>query len=85
MALSNMRNYPVAEFKAFVQSTRRYIEVTADDPMIHKSVARAVNGLGEFLKIERKRVPGDILFVTCDDSLLQARTQLLFIYSGASG
>jgi hypothetical protein len=43
MALSNKRKYPVAEFKAFVQSARRYIEITADDPMIHKSVVRAVN------------------------------------------
>lgn len=52
MALSNKRKYPVAEFKAFVQSTRRYIEITANDPMIHKSVARAVNGLREFLEVE---------------------------------
>jgi len=62
MALSNKRKYPVTKFKAFVQSTRRYIEITADDPMIHKSVARAVNGLREFLEVERKRVPGDLLF-----------------------
>ncbi len=62
MALSNKRKYPVAEFKAFVQSVRRYIEITADDPMIHKSVVRAVNGLREFLEVERKRIPGDILF-----------------------
>jgi hypothetical protein len=62
MALSNKREYPVAEFKAFVQCTRRYIEITAGDPMIHKSVARAVNGLREFLEVERKRIPGDILF-----------------------
>jgi hypothetical protein len=45
MALSNKRKYPVAEFKAFVQSARRYIEIAAGDPMIHKSVVRAVNGL----------------------------------------
>ena len=62
MALSNKRKYPVAEFKAFVQSARRSIEITAGDPMIHKSVARAVNGLREFLEVERKRIPGDILF-----------------------
>jgi hypothetical protein len=62
IALSNQRNYPVAEFKAFVQSARRYIEITAGDPMIHKSVARAVHGLREFLEVERKRIPGDILF-----------------------
>jgi hypothetical protein len=62
MALSNKRNYPVAEFKAFVQSARRYIEITAGDPMIHRSVIQAVNGLREFLQVERKRIPGDILF-----------------------
>ena len=45
MALSNKRTHPVAEFSAFVQSARRYIEITARDPMIHKSVVRAVNGL----------------------------------------
>jgi hypothetical protein len=60
MALSNKRKYPVAEFKAFVQTARRYIEITAGDPLIHKSVARAVNGLREFLEVERKRIPGDI-------------------------
>jgi hypothetical protein len=62
MALSNQRKYPVAEFKAFVQSARRYIEITTGDPMIHKSVSRAVNGLREFLELERKRIPGDIVF-----------------------
>jgi hypothetical protein len=36
MALSNKRKYPVAEFKAFVQSARRYIEITSGDPMIHR-------------------------------------------------
>ena len=33
LALSDKRRYPVAEFKAFVQSARRYIEITAGDPM----------------------------------------------------
>jgi hypothetical protein len=62
LALSGKRKYPVQEFKAFVQSVRRYIEMTAGDPMIHRSVAGAVNGLREFLEVERKQVPGDILF-----------------------
>ena len=62
LALSNKRTYPVQEFKAFVQCARRYIEMTARDPVIHKSVARSVNGLRDFLEAERKRVPGDILF-----------------------
>ena len=52
----------MAEFNAFVQSARHNIEITANDPMIHKSVVRAVNGLREFLQVERKRIPGDILF-----------------------
>lgn len=62
LALSNKRKYPVQEFKAFVRSARSYIQLTADDLMIHKSVVQAVNGLREFLQVERKRIPGDILF-----------------------
>ncbi len=62
IALSNKRKYPVTEFKAFVQSARRYIEITAGDSMVHRSVVQAVNGLREFLEVERKRIPGDILF-----------------------
>jgi hypothetical protein len=45
-----------------VQSARRYIEITAADPMIHKSVARAVNGLRELLEVNESEIPGDILF-----------------------
>jgi hypothetical protein len=61
-ALSDKRKYPIQEFRAFVQGVRRYMEITADDPTIHKSVAGAVNGLREFLEVERKRIPGYILF-----------------------
>ncbi|HEX3684952.1 MAG TPA: hypothetical protein VHU83_20615 [Bryobacteraceae bacterium] len=39
MALSNRRKYPVAEFNAFVQSARRYIEITARDPQVLISIA----------------------------------------------
>jgi hypothetical protein len=62
MALSNKRKYPVAEFNAFVESVRRYIKITAGDSMVHRSVVAAVNGLREFLQVERKRIPGNILF-----------------------
>jgi hypothetical protein len=62
LALSNKRKYPVQEFKAFVRTARRYIAMTKNDPMIHKSVVRAVNGLREYLAVERKRIPGDVLF-----------------------
>jgi hypothetical protein len=62
LALSDKRKYPVAEFNAFVEGVRRYIMITAGDPMVHKSVVQAVNGLREFLQAERKRIPGAILF-----------------------
>ena len=62
LALSNKRKYPVQEFRAFVQSARRYIVMTEHDALIHKNVARAVHGLREYLAVERKRVPADILF-----------------------
>ena len=62
MALSDKRKYPVPEFNAFVEAGRRYIKITADDPLVHKSVVRAVNGLREFLQVERKRIPEKILF-----------------------
>jgi hypothetical protein len=62
LALADWRKYPVQEFKAFVHRVRRYIEMTERDPMVHKSVARAVNGLREFFEVGRKRVPGSVLF-----------------------
>jgi hypothetical protein len=61
-ALSDKRKYPVQEFRAFVHAARRYIETTGDEPLIHRSVANAVNGLREYLAMERMRVPGDVLF-----------------------
>src|SRR3954466_7304336 len=60
LALSDKRKYPVTEFNAFVRSARNYIKITAGDVMVHKSVGQAVNGLREFLQVERKRIPGNI-------------------------
>jgi len=62
LALSHKRKYPVQEFNVFVLAAGRYIEITRDQPLIHRSVVNAVNGLREYLAIERKRVPGDVLF-----------------------
>ena len=62
LALSDKRKYPVKEFQAFVHAARRYIEIIHDQPLIHRNVASAVNGLREYLAVERKRVPGDVLF-----------------------
>jgi hypothetical protein len=55
------RKYPVQQFRAFWAVTKRYAELTRSDPLIHRSVAGAVNGLLDFLEVERKRVPGDVL------------------------
>jgi len=62
MALTNKRKYPTKEFDAFVQSARRYIELTKHDPKMHKSVAHAVHGLREFIQVERRRIPEDVVF-----------------------
>jgi hypothetical protein len=62
MALSDKRRYPVKEFAALAEAVRRYVELTKDDTMIHKSVVNSVNGLREFIQLERKRIPADIVF-----------------------
>jgi hypothetical protein len=62
MALSNKRKYPMVEFKSFVAAAKRYIEALGKDPLIHREVVSAISGLREFLEIERKRVPGEVLY-----------------------
>jgi hypothetical protein len=61
MALSDKRKYPIAQFKAFWEAGKRYAEMTEGDPMIHRVVVESVNGLLEYLMVERKRVPGIVL------------------------
>jgi hypothetical protein len=61
-ALSVKRKYPVQQFKSFVEAARRYIELSKDDPLIHRNVAKAINGFTDFLEVERKRVPSDVLW-----------------------
>jgi len=58
---SDKRKYPVQQFRAFWEVTKRYAELTRSDPLIHRSIAGAVSGLLDFLEVERKRVPGDVL------------------------
>ena len=58
---SDKRKYPIRQFQAFCEVTERYAELTKSDPLIHKSVATTVYGLVDFLKVERKRVPGHVL------------------------
>jgi hypothetical protein len=58
---SDKRKYPIRQFRAFWEISKRYIDLTKSDPLIHKSIARVVNGLVDFLKLERKRVPRHVL------------------------
>lgn len=60
-ALSTETRYPVHQFKSFVDAARRYIELSKGDPLIHRSVATAINGLTDFLAVERTRVPREVL------------------------
>lgn len=62
MALSNKRKYPMAEFKLFVAAAKRYVQALGKDPLIHREVVSAISGLREFLEVERKRVPGEVLY-----------------------
>jgi len=62
MALSDKRRYPIEAFKAFWDAGRRYAELTRKDPLLHRKVASAINGLREYLEVERKRVPGSVLY-----------------------
>ena len=55
------RKYPTREFFSFAETARSYIDLTRHDQLIHRDVANAINGLTEFLRLERKRVPGRIL------------------------
>jgi hypothetical protein len=61
MALSNKRKYPAGEFSAFATSVRGYVRVLGRDPMIHREVAKAINGLVDFLKVELRRVPDAVI------------------------
>ena len=58
---SGKQKYPVQEFRTFWAVTKRYAELTRSDPLIHRSVVGAVNGLADFLEVERKRVPDHVL------------------------
>ena len=58
---SEKQKYPLQLFRTFWAVTKRYAELTRSDPLIHRSVAGAVNELLDCLEGERKRVPSDVL------------------------
>ena len=56
------RKYAVQEFFSFASAARRYIELTRRDQLVRRDVAVVMNGLRQSLELERKRVPGEILY-----------------------
>ena len=58
------RRYPTHEFRSFAAVVRQYAEATREDEMLHRGVVSAVNGLVQYLQCERKKVPGEVLWVT---------------------
>ena len=48
-------------FQGFVGVAKFHAELTRSDPLLHRSVPGAVNGLADFLEVERKRVPDHVL------------------------
>lgn len=61
-ALTNKRTYPVQEFQSFADAIRNYMGAIGHAPVIHRSVAEAVNGLRDFLEQERKTPPADVIW-----------------------
>ena len=55
------KRYPMREFRSFAAVIRQYGDATREDEMLHRGVVRAVNGLVEHLRSERRRVPDEVL------------------------
>ena len=61
---SNKRSYPKDKFYVLFRALKEYVDLMQDDTMIHKSVARAIHVLREYLQMERKNVPDEIIYDT---------------------
>ena len=58
----NKRKYPREEFLRFVTAVRRYADESREAPLLHREVVVAVHRLSDFIRLERKRVPGEVLY-----------------------
>jgi hypothetical protein len=56
------RMYAAREFFSFAAAARKYIELTGRDRLVRRDVAVLMNGLLQSLELERKEVPGEILY-----------------------
>ncbi len=60
-AAKEKRSYPLQVFVSFADAARRNTEAILRDNLVRRDVAHIMNGLTEFLELERKRVPGKVL------------------------
>jgi len=56
------RKYPVQQSFSFASAVRQYTELIRRDRLVRRDVAVVMNGLLQSLELERKRVPGEILY-----------------------
>jgi hypothetical protein len=56
------RKCALQEFFSFAAAARRYIELTRRDQLVRRDVVAIMNGLTQSLELERKRVPGGVLY-----------------------
>lgn len=54
--LAGLGPYPQAQFYVFAEADRRYPASIEGSPLVHRNIVRVVNGLREYLAVERKRV-----------------------------
>jgi hypothetical protein len=60
--VSPKKRYPREKFYAFFHLAWRYAEMTRRHRLVHRKIVGIMNGLVEGLDVERKRVPGKILY-----------------------
>jgi hypothetical protein len=53
------RKYPTREFLSFAEAGPKLHRLGRAIILIHRDVANTINGLAEFFRLERKRMPGE--------------------------
>ena len=53
--------FPLIHFRSFFEAAVRYIESIKNCPMIHRSIASAINGLRDVLELKSSRAPGQAI------------------------
>ena len=62
MHLHEKGPFPMKDFKAFFDATVLYVKSMHGNPMIHRNVAAAVNGLRSIIELESFHAPGEAIY-----------------------